>query len=208
MSHRPQFRWVPGFRLRTAAGAVLFAAALLGLPLTAGAQGPGPMTTAFQQDEVKMMYLLQLAAFVDWPAPPAPTADQPLVIGIIDPDPFDGGLEKLAEGRTRAGRTLQIRHIREVEDLAGCLIVFVPRDTGPRWMRPLRALSHSAVLTVGETPGFAAESGVVGFFLDGDRLRLEINPEAAERAGLRLSSRLLRIARLVHAAEPGDNPPR
>ena len=181
---------------------------MLGLPLTAGAQAPGTMANAFQQDEVKMVYLLQLAAFVDWPAPPEPIANRPLIIGIIDPDPFDGGLEKLLENRTRAARTLQIRHIHEVEDLVGCAIVFVPRDAGPRWLRPLRALSHSAVLTVGETPGFAAESGVVGFFLDGDRLRLEINPEAAERAGLRLSSRLLRIARLVHATEPGGNEPR
>ena len=154
-----------------------------------------------------MVYLTQLGNFVDWPAATFASPQAPIVVGVINPDPFDGRLDALASGRTVQGRPLQVRHLREPVDLGGCHIVFVPRNIEPRWLRALRELSNRPVLLVGETAGFAARTGIVGFYLDGQSLRLEVNPEAAKLAGLRLSSRLLQLARNATDPEAGKAAP-
>jgi len=154
-----------------------------------------------------MVYLLQLGNFVDWPASAFESAQAPVVLGIIGPDPFDGRLDALAASRRVQGRPLQIRHLREPGDLDRCHIVFVPREVEPRWFPSLRELSIRPVLLVGETADFAAQTGAVGFYLDGQSLRLELNPEAAKVAGLRISSRLLQLARTAGATERGRRHP-
>jgi hypothetical protein len=165
------------------------------------ADAPNP-PPAFGLDEVKMVYLVQLGNFVDWPAATFASPQAPIVLGVIAPDPFDGRLDTLAAGRKVQGRPLEVRLLRDPGDLGGCHLVFVPRDIEPRWLRPIRELSNRPVLLVGETAGFAARTGIVGFYLEGQSLRLELNPEAAKLAGLGLSSRLLQLARTASDPEP------
>lgn len=153
---------------------------------------------AFAQDvsleyRVKAAYLLNFARFVEWP--PAARSG-PLTICVAGRDVFGPVLAETVRNETVEGRPLVARVILEPEP--GCHVIFVPR--GAAAQAYLRAMRETPVLTVGETPEFLAEGGVVNFLRDGDNVRFEINPAAADRAGLRVSSRLLRLARVSGAS--------
>ena len=104
---------------------------------------------------------------------------------------FGDALADIVRGENINGRALTIRVLLEPE--AGCHIIFVPR--GAATAAYLRAARSSPVLTVGEIPDFIAQGGIVNFVPEGTSVKFEIDPEAAERVGLRISSRLLRLAR-------------
>lgn len=137
---------------------------------------------------VKAAFLFNFAKFVEWPAE---TADGPLTICVAGRNVFGDALVDTVRGETINGRLLAVRVLLEPE--AGCHMIFVPR--GAATAAYLRTARSSPSLTVGESPDFIAQGGIVNFTLDGTSVRFEIDPEAAERVGLRISSRLLRLAR-------------
>ena len=137
---------------------------------------------------VKAAFLFNFAKFVEWPA----AADAgPLQICVAGRNVFGEALVDTIRGENINGRPLAVRVILEPEP--GCHIIFVPR--GAATTAYLRAAKSSPALTVGETPDFITQGGIVNFTQDGTSVRFEIDAEAAERAGLRISSRLLRLAR-------------
>ena len=148
--------------------------------------------TALQAQEVpleyrvKAAYLFNFAKFVDWPREPGP-----LTICVAGRNVFGNALSDTVRGETINGRPLTVRVILEPEP--GCHITFVPRGAAaPAYLRAARSFPE---LTVGESPDFIAQGGIVNFVLDAGNVRFEIDAEAAERSGLRISSRLLRLAR-------------
>jgi YfiR/HmsC-like len=137
---------------------------------------------------VKAAFLFNFAKFVEWPA----EADGgPLQICVAGRNVFGDALADTVRGENINGRPLAVRVILEPEP--GCHIIFIPR--GAASAAYLRAARGTPSLTVGETRDFIAQGGIVNFTLDGTSVRFEIDPEAAERSGLRISSRLLRLAR-------------
>jgi hypothetical protein len=141
---------------------------------------------------VKAAYLFNFAKFVEWP----PAARRgALTICVAGRNVFGDALERTVTGESVDGRPLAVRVILEPMD--GCHILFVPRGAAaPAY---LRASQDAPVLTGGEMPRFIDEGGVANFVLEGTNVRFEISQPAAERVGLRISSRLLRLARLPGA---------
>ena len=138
---------------------------------------------------VKAAYLFNFARFVEWP----PTARSgPLTLCVAERNVFGETLAETIAGETLEGRPLATRVI--LEPTAGCHVLFVPR--GAAAAPYLRAAQGTPVLTVGETAGFLETGGVANFILEGTNVRFEISQAAADRAGLRISSRLLRLARM------------
>lgn len=150
---------------------------------------------------VKAAFLYNFAHFVEWPSEPA--APSPFVIGLLGEDPFGAALDKAVEGKTVRGRSLVVRRFAKLEDLAPCPILFVGASEAPRLSLVLARLRGSPVLVVGDADGFAREGGTVGFFIEDNRVRFEINLNAAGAAGLKVSSRLLAVARVV-PSKPGS----
>jgi hypothetical protein len=146
--------------------------------------------------EIKAAFLLNFARFVEWPADALPAA-APIVFAVLGEDPFGPQLEETLRGQSVAGHSLAIRRLRDLEDLTRTQVLFVAASEDERLARILERLADVPVLVVGETPGFAARGGIIGFRLEGNRVRFDVNLAAAERSGVRLSSRLLRLARIV-----------
>ena len=155
-----------------------------------------------EEYELKAAVLYHLASFVAWPEPAASDASQPFVIGVLGSDPFKAYLDAL-EGETVAGRPVQIRRFAGLRGVETAHILFVGESEEARLPQVLAAIAGRNVLTVGEAEDFAADGGVIRWFIETDRLRFEVNRCAAALAGLEISSRLLRFARITNTSCAG-----
>jgi hypothetical protein len=154
-----------------------------------------PAQEVSREYQVKAAFLFNFAKFVEWPTRPAV---EPIVICVAGVNPFGSLLAELVKGEQIGGRDVAARIILEPD--AGCHEVFIPR--GANAPAYLRAARGQPVLTVGETSDFVAQGGLVRLYLDGGQVRFEIARAAAERARLRISSRLLKLARIVDTPTP------
>ncbi len=175
------------------ARALALLAALLYFSGRAAAQ-PG----VYQEYDVKAAFLYNFAKFVEWPPDALGSPEEPMEICVFGDDPFGESLDAVVRGETLNGRRLVVRRTRSLADLRDCQAVFLPGAERSRLAEALATLRGASVLTVGEVDGFLSQGGMIRFVLDQGRVRFEINQEAAERGGLKLSSKLLRLARAVY----------
>ena len=152
--------------------------------------------------QVKAVFLFNFAQFVKWPSAAFHRADEPFQIGILGDDPFDAFLYETVRGEKIDGHPLIIRRYSRVEDIKGCQILFVSRSESGRMQSLLAGLRGRNILTVGDTDGFIQNGGVVGFFIEKNKIRFRISLEGAKRAHLSISSKVLRLAEI---AEPGKD---
>lgn len=141
------------------------------------------------EQRVKAAYLFNFTKFVEWPAD-AIAADSPLTICVAAPSPFGQTLDDTVRGELVNGHALATRVVR---DPAGCHVLFVPGNVTS--LPLLREARSKPILTVGESPDFLRDGGIVKFVMHEGKVKFEISPDAAARAHLRISSRLLRLAR-------------
>lgn len=146
---------------------------------------------------VKLAFLYQFALFVEWPSDAFPNATSPLVVCVVGEDPFDPELEGELGSRTVDKHHMVIRRLKRGSDSRACHMVFVPHAESRQGDAIVGSLKGLPVLTVGETNGFAEGGGIVNFTFEGNKLRFEINLDAASRTPLRISSKVLAMARIV-----------
>jgi YfiR/HmsC-like len=165
------------------------------LALAAARSGAAPPT----EYEVKAAFLFHFARLVEWPDVGDPT--EPFVIGIMGDDPFGSTLEGVIGVQTVRSRPIQIRRYHPGEELdPKPHILFVAAPSARDQERMLKDLKGAPVLTVGDGEAFAASGGMIGFRLTREgRVAFDINQQETERAGLKLSSQLLKLARIVPA---------
>jgi YfiR/HmsC-like len=162
--------------------------------------GPAAIVRAQSTDDeyrVKAAFLFHFAQLVDWPTDTPTGADTSLYLCTFGEDPFQGSLESTVEGKVIENRAIRIRHLLRPEDTQGCRILFLGKAQSKHIPMLLADLRNAPVLTVGETPGFLAAGGVVCFLLQENKVRFEINLDAARSAGLKIGSRLLVLAQNV-----------
>ena len=147
--------------------------------------------------ELKAAFLFHFAQFVEWPEGAFQDANSPLVYCTLGEDPFHGALDDSLKGKFVATHAFQVRHLTQIQEAQGCHLVFVGRDDKRQIPAMLALLNASGVLTVGESERFVQEGGMIGFCTEENKIRFQINLEAAEKANLKISSKLLRLAKDV-----------
>lgn len=148
---------------------------------------------------MKAAFIYNFAKFVEWPQ--GARADEPFVVTVLGADPFGRALEDALRGKTVEGRPIVLRRAARLDEVGASQILFISGSEAPALASILKRIEADPVLTVGDMGQFAAHGGIIGFRLEGERIRLDISLAAAERSRLRLSSQLLRIARIVDAGE-------
>jgi hypothetical protein len=146
------------------------------------------------ETEVKAAMIYNFAQFIEWPESEQKTGPPSFVIGVFGEDPIEMILQETLKGETFQNRSIQVRHLMAPNDAKACDIVFVSQSQRKRVPEILEAIRGSNTLTVGDTEDFVAVGGMIAFKKEGNRVRFQINPDAAMRAGLRISSKLLRLA--------------
>jgi hypothetical protein len=146
---------------------------------------------------VKFAFLFNFAKFVEWPADSWNSPDAPLLICVVGHDPFSPDLEGELRTRKAWGHPVQVLKPTPAETLSACHMVFIPATEKDQAGRIVRSLTGSSALTVGESDGFAAMGGVMNLTVEKSEVHFEVNRLAADRAHLKISSKLLSLARIV-----------
>jgi hypothetical protein len=171
--------------------ALTLATLLLGAPLPSRAE-----VGQLSENQVKAAYLFNFAKFVEWPASAFPGAGTPLVIGFIGKGPYGEAHDALA-GRLAKGHKVQVKQFTRVEEVGGCHILFIAASERGRLKEILRALPATGVLTVSDIGHFCNSGGMIALVSRGERVQFEVHIGNAERAGLKLSSQMLKLALTV-----------
>jgi hypothetical protein len=153
---------------------------------------------------VKAAFLFHFAQFVDWPASVLNSGDPSLNLCIFDDEPRRQELQSTIDGKAIGARIFHVRLINQPQEIQGCNMLFLSRDEAGRQTAILKSLRGMPVLTVGETPNFLSDGGMIRFHIADDRIRFDINLGGAESSHLKISSRLLLLATLVTQSGTAD----
>lgn len=172
--------------------------------LLAGGSGQAAEGRLVRESELKAAFLPKFPLFVQWPSSSFAGAEARLVIGVLGENPFGDKLEVLVRGKVVDGHPIAVRQCRDAKEALGCHIVFCTgaNATG----ETVRQFAGSKVLTVGDTPGFAEQGGMVNLVMVDRKVRLEVNLEAVQKAELRIDPQLLQLARVIRTATPQSKP--
>ena len=177
-----------------------FAAALV-VSLLAGL-GPAGGAERPKEHEVKAAFLYNFAKFVKWPADGGP--GKTFVVAVLGEDPFGAVLDRTFAGKTLAERPVEVRRLAVADESADVQLLFVSASERARLPQVLKALEGRSVLTVGELDRFDEKGGMIAFRVRDDVVRFDVNLAELERARLKMSSQLLRLAQRVLAPEGGS----
>jgi YfiR/HmsC-like len=147
--------------------------------------------------QVKALFLLNFAKYVDWPSGAMPTPNSPIIIGILGQDNFDHNLTSAVEGKNINGHSIIIKHFSTDDDLNGCAILFISSSAAPQLAEILKRTGQVPILTVGEDESFLQKGGIINFILKEGKIHLAINLRAAQKVKLQISSKLLSVADVV-----------
>ncbi len=190
----PGFRHIPGIRRA-------FAVDILVLAVCFQFAGHTSAQTV-EESRVKAAYLYNFAKFVEWPSKVFQNPGDPAVICVVGDERTSDVLEPAVSGKKVNGRPVEARRPRSPAEFKSCHVLFIGFSDKESIAELLNRLQRSSVLTVGQSDQFIRLGGMINLALKNTTIELEIDPEASNAAGLKISSRLLVVARLVKTPGP------
>lgn len=146
--------------------------------------------------EIKAAFVYNFAKFVEWPQEAFANAGDPVRFCVFGNTPLDSDLQQLITGKTIGARPVQVQRTGFLQ-IKQCHVLFIGASDSARILQVQEATRGATVLTVGEFPGFLDQGGMINFIFDQNRIRFEVNLKAAQEAKLKLSSKLLSLAKRV-----------
>ena len=145
----------------------------------------------------KAALLLNFVRFSEWPASVTP-AGALLTLCVVGDEALESALSQIVKGQIVSGHTLDVRRVTAADEARGCALLYV--DDASRGLA--QRLQDLPVLTVSDAPRFSATDGIVELTLENGHMGFSVNVDAANRSGVKLSSQLLRLARIVPGSRP------
>jgi hypothetical protein len=159
-----------------------------------GSRAQSPTVGEYQ---VKAAFLYNFAKFVEWPPGSFSDGSAPLRICVLGQDPFGQELRDITQEKTVNGRKLQVDQVVDLQLARACHILFISSSEKAQLTRIFESLRGTDALTVGDVKGFVQQGGMINFVLENARVQFEVNRKAAEQAELKISSKLLSVAKRV-----------
>jgi len=151
------------------------------------------------EDRLKAVFIVNFVQYVEWPSQGLASSFNICIVG----DSFRALMEDAVRGERIEGRNMAVKSLSSADNVSGCQLIYFRDTANPKTVSDILAASKSLpVLTVGETREFIQNGGIIRFTKAGNRMRFEINAEAAAKRSLSVSSRLLRLADIVQARNP------
>lgn len=174
--------------------------ALLIILTLGGAPGVLGQQTSANEYQVKAAFLYNFPKFIEWPEGTFASASSTFKFCVLGKDPFGKFLDEALSGKKIAGHSVELVRARKISDLGGCQVVFVS-SAESHLPGAVASLRSQPVLLVGEDEDFVGSGGTIQFFVQDNRVRFAINPDAARKSGLKVSSKLLALASVVRDSD-------
>jgi hypothetical protein len=171
--------------------------ALVGLLCVGGYTAAGADSSVSKEYKLKAAFLYNFAKFVEWPAQSFASADSSIVIGVLGTSPFGAELEMAVNGRKINGHKIVVTVVQTAAAACQTHLLFVTAAQDSKLDELKGMLKGAAVLTVGESELFLRQGGMISFTLQNDTLRFEINMDSAQKAGLKISAQLQKLATAI-----------
>ena len=155
--------------------------------------------------QVKAAFIYNFAKFVEWPAEAFADRNAPLRVCVLGENPLGEELVRVVNGKKVQGRDLAVSGVSEPHAARSCHVLFVSASERGRTGQILETLRGASVLTVGESADFMRHGGIIRFVLEEGKVRFEVNLNASEKARVKISSKLLTLARTVYSYPDGKN---
>jgi hypothetical protein len=161
-----------------------------------------PVSSVIQQMEptnpyrVKAAFIRNFARYVIWPSHVFSDEHSPWKVGILGADPFGDILEKTFKGRKEQERSFEIYRAETLDKLPPCQIIIITYKNAAKRRSTLVELKNRPVLTVGDTPDFLQEGGIICFQV-GDYVTMSVNLDQARSVSLKIQTKMLEVAREV-----------
>ncbi len=147
-----------------------------------------------KENQIKALFLFNFTQFVKWPAGTFKNEASPFVIGVVGKNIFGSRLEEICKGEKFDGRDILVKYYERLpENVSDCQILFIEKSF-PQLKESIVDTRAKAILTVSDGEHFMEHSGILRFYLEESKMRLEINQDIAVESGLEISSKLLRLA--------------
>ena len=173
------------------------AAAILWVAVVTASAAATPVNAQMAEYEIKAAFLCKFGNYVEWPSQPGAASEIPFGIGVVASDVVVDELTRVARGQTINGRPIVVRRLVLGDRLDGLDILFVARSHAAQLAETLAAVKGQAILTVTESDPGTAVGGIVNFVVVADKVKFDIALLQAEQSNLKISSRLLGVARAV-----------
>ena len=147
--------------------------------------------------QVKAAFIYHFTQFIDWPQTSLGTADSPFRLCIVGPDPFGAILEETLQDKTVGGHPFSLIRNPASRELDRCHMLFLTKGHAPLRATLQTSLGFTQTLTVGEQKEFLEAGGMIQFYLEGQKIRFALNPNAVKLSELKVSPKLLRLAQIV-----------
>jgi hypothetical protein len=164
------------------------------LYITAGTGLLWSQSSFASEYQVKAVFLFNFTHFIEWPERAFDNSYSTFIIGIIGDDPFGPYLTAAVEGERLGTHIIRVERFKSVSEIKKCHILYVGSKDPVEIKNILSSAAGKSILTVGDTPNFVRWGGMIRFYTEQNRIRLNINNTLARQAGLRISSKLLRVA--------------
>jgi hypothetical protein len=149
--------------------------------------------------QIKAAFIYNFARFVDWPDQAFPSADSPMIIGVLGKNVFGNDLQQvIGAAKPVKGHSLQVKEFDSVAEATNCQVLFISASEKNRFAKIISQLNGTSVLTIGEADNFIADGGMINLVIVDSKVRFQINNDAAKKAGLTISSKLLSLAIADH----------
>ena len=152
---------------------------------------------SYPEYQIKAAFLYNFAKFVDWPSTAFRAGQNSLVICVVGEDPFGAALDEPIKGQSIGGRNLVVRRLKQIHRDETCHLAFISRSERDNLGQLLSVIKGSPFLTVGDDGNFIDQGGMINLVVEERKVRFEVNLEAVDRAGLKISPELLRLAKSV-----------
>jgi hypothetical protein len=172
-------------------------AGMICLWLAGGAAAFAEKGLEVSEYQVKAALVYNFTKFTQWPSNSFSAPDSPLVIGILGNDSFGRALDDAMAGEKLNGHPIEVVRFQGADAVPACHILFVSNSEKSRLSSILASLQDRSILTIGETDGFGQLGGMVNLVKRDNSIRFEINAGAAQRSGVKISSKLLNLPKAI-----------
>jgi YfiR/HmsC-like len=161
------------------------------------------LSTREYDNQVKVTFIYNFSRFIEWPDGTFVDSKNSLTVCALGNNPFGGALESI-RGKNVEGRKIEIKHLANSSKMDACQILFISSSERGHLREILESAKRSRILTIGEMSQFTQDGGIVALAMRNDRIHFSVNLDAADETGVKISSRVLKLATIVNYKRQGE----